>query len=380
MNFVNQYNTNYNNKLIINLLKKFKIYNDNEIISLYQIRLLICILVKYNHNDILKNLFNVLFKYDNNIIIKLLLYYKNKIAISKENFKKIISKEDKLNLYINFQIENKISEKYNYYFTKCEYVCYKIDETVTSLHTATFYVSMKAMKLLINYGADLNIKNNKGETAFFLNCKISNCNHGVPYILYRNGANPFIKDNEGNTALYIYSKYLGIYKNIELNVLDFLLSIGFDINERNKNGKTPLMELCHLNNTHTVYYFIKKGAYVFIKDKDGNTALNHFGLRLVNDNNELDLLSFYKYGYNDDKYKENDEKFRNSIKYKSNFRPIDNTDTEITSNSDLKYLDEFRTISRLCYRKSECYNLFKYGNPEYSLIKESDDKFHFIVT
>ncbi|ORX75102.1 ankyrin [Anaeromyces robustus] len=259
MNFVNQYNTNYNNKLIINLLKQFNIYNDNEIISLYQISLLICILVKYDHYDILKNLFNVLFKYDNNIIIKLLLYYKNKIAISKENFKKIISKEDKLNLYINFQIENKISEKYNYYFTSCEYICYNINETVTPLHIATFYVSTYVMKLLINYGADLNIKNNKGETAFFLNCKISNCNHDVPYILYKNGANPFIKDNEGNTAMYIYTKYLCTYKDTNLNVLDFLLRA--DVFLKDKDGNTALSIAQSLNNRDVVELLIKNNAH-----------------------------------------------------------------------------------------------------------------------
>jgi len=80
MNSFNQYKIIYTNKLIINLLKNFKINRNN--ISLNEIRTLICILIIYRHINNFTKVLDILLEYDNNYIIKLFLYYKNKISIS----------------------------------------------------------------------------------------------------------------------------------------------------------------------------------------------------------------------------------------------------------------------------------------------------------
>ena len=92
MNSFNQYKIIYNNKFIINLLKYFKINSNN--ISVNEIRILICMLIIFKHLNNLTKVLDILFEYDSNFIIKLLIYYKNKISISKENFKKILSKNE----------------------------------------------------------------------------------------------------------------------------------------------------------------------------------------------------------------------------------------------------------------------------------------------
>jgi ankyrin repeat protein len=59
-----------------------------------------------------------------------------------------------------------------------------------------------------------------------------------------------------------------------LKILVFLLKIGFDINETNKDGRTPLMELCCFDESYPVYYYIRHGSNIYIKDRDGNTTLS----------------------------------------------------------------------------------------------------------
>jgi len=61
-------------------------------------------------------------------------------------------------------------------------------------------------------------------------------------------ADPFTKDNENNPLIYMLTKELvkqfdtGENYYDKINVLDYLLKIGFYINETNEDGKTPLME------------------------------------------------------------------------------------------------------------------------------------------
>jgi len=100
----------------------------------------------------------------------------------------------------------------------------------------------------------LNIKNDKGEMAFFSNCKYE-CDIDMAYLFIKYNANPFIK----NLALHIYSK--NYYD--KLDMLIYLLELGYNINEKDKNGKTPLMELCYYDNDALVS-FLCITAQIFI--------------------------------------------------------------------------------------------------------------------
>jgi len=154
-------------------------------------------------------------------------------------------------------------------------ICYIDSETVTPLFVACHHRRKEMIKLLVNYGADINIKNDKGETAFFSNCKYE-CDIDMACLLIKYKANPFINDNENNSALHIYSKYLNTYKNYndKYVMLEYLLELGYNINEKDKNGKTPLMKLCYHDNASVVYFFMQHGSNIYMKDNNGNTALS----------------------------------------------------------------------------------------------------------
>lgn len=58
---------------------------------------------------------------------------------------------------------------------------------------------MPIVKLLINHGADINAKNERGETPLHLATRY--CFNKIVKLLLENGADPNIKDNEGKTPL-----------------------------------------------------------------------------------------------------------------------------------------------------------------------------------
>ncbi|ORX53811.1 hypothetical protein BCR36DRAFT_410966 [Piromyces finnis] len=132
---------------------------------------------------------------------------------------------------------------------------------------------------------------------------------------------------------------------------------------------------------------------------------NEFGIKLINNNNgELELISFCKNirSFKDSKDSngniidgantKNDVRFRDSIKTGNDFQPKDNNENLITTTNNnnnnnnnnlnhLNYLNDFKIISKACNNINDCRNLFRNGNPRYSLIKEGNsDNYHFIVT
>jgi len=366
----NIYNNNNNNNFIFNLLKKYNIYNNNnKNISLYEIRLLICFLIENYEIENIKKLLYILFEYDNDSILKLLLCYKNKIKISKKKFKDIVPIKDKIDLFINFNFND---ERVNWEYAD-------IGENFSPLHLASLYYNLNAIDLLINYGADINIKNNKnrnsllyihklaynfnctntlikyginihdvdidgdnilhklfkltcagveknyaeyflkqkininkinkegntplmelcnsskwpelipllikyganisirnnkGETAFFIACKVHN--RALINMLKQNKANIHIRDNEGNTPLIIFSKYISIDREClsYIDILDDLINYGLDLNATNNNGRTSLMEICKSEDEVLIEHYLKRGAYMYAKDNEGNTALS----------------------------------------------------------------------------------------------------------
>jgi len=369
MNSLDDDTSNYKNKLIVKLLKKYKIFNNN--ISLLEIRKLICWLIKEKEYDSLKSVLDILFEGNVNSILLLLLYYKNKIGISKKGIEKIMRIKHKTNLYINFYIQIDISVPpydntitplqivIEYFYEGIElFINYGADVNInndgnnnalttlcnlgsnfkkvkllidnninifltdinennalhilckrsrdSTIDTFEYLISQgfnvninkknnegntplielsyniyntylgEYISILMKYNADVNLVNNKGESAFFIACKMAQ--YGTAYTLIQYGADPYIKDNEGHSALRKFAKYLVTHENYyyreKTKLLDLLLELGFDINEIDENGKTALMELCYFDEGMAILFFIRKGANIHIKDKNGNTALS----------------------------------------------------------------------------------------------------------
>ncbi len=91
------------------------------------------------------------------------------------------------------------------------------------------------VKLLLDYGADVEEKNEKGDT----------------------------------TLGFVASSWGDVLKTIEM-----LLDRGANINAQNNEGSTPLMEAVKANEPEAAIFLIDKGADPFIKNKKGKTALS----------------------------------------------------------------------------------------------------------
>jgi len=186
----NDYFESKKDSVVIRCLKRFNKFNDGNFHS-DEIEWLICLLTKNNEinllEEVLKELFenyrydkhykfDKYFEYDKNFVLKLLIYYKNKVSISKNEFNLLIikEKETKSNSIINFNINNDFFDfkkddydEYDYeefYSEKSDYEIskdiisketsneehYEIIEKLTSpLHIACYYENKEILKLLI---------------------------------------------------------------------------------------------------------------------------------------------------------------------------------------------------------------------------------------
>ncbi|KAL6589278.1 ankyrin repeat-containing domain protein [Neocallimastix sp. 'constans'] len=124
------------------------------------------------------------------------------------------------------------------------------------------------LKFFIDNGADVNIKNNKGETALILTSIYGEVKDAQ--ILIKNGANINETDNEGNTALYNSCRNFrsGVYINL------YLMNIGADVNIQNNEGNVPLHEVCCWGSRYIMKIFIKHNANLNICNNNNETPIS----------------------------------------------------------------------------------------------------------
>jgi hypothetical protein len=203
---------------------------------------LICILIKNNKEqdleEVLKELFenyqfdrdyefDNYFEYDYKFIIKLLIYYKNKIKFSRKEFRLLLikEKENKSNSIVNFNILN----EYFYPFVPDIY------NITTPIHIACNFNNEQIIKLLIQFGANINKKNSKGASPL---TEMNNYDDNMLKLLINYGGDIHTVDYEGNTILHIAALY-----NL-INIIKVLFDNKININKTNKNGNTPLHNAC----------------------------------------------------------------------------------------------------------------------------------------
>jgi ankyrin repeat protein len=143
----------------------------------------------------------------------------------------------------------------------------------------------KKIKYLLGFGADINIQDDEGYTPLMRILEKEVPDFGIAKMLVNQDADVNLKNNKGETALHIFAQN-GIFFSPTL--LKKLIRAGTDINTRDDKGKTPLIHLMSkfsppaecffifsvsLSNTSTEI-LLSSGADVNAKDKDGNTALS----------------------------------------------------------------------------------------------------------
>jgi ankyrin repeat protein len=127
------------------------------------------------------------------------------------------------------------------------------DDSDNVLINAAIYASADCMKLLLMKKADPNLKNKYGQTPLML------CTHELRKmkLLFQYGADINAKSNSQNTALFVACSEYGLYKNIQ-----WLIDNGADPLFKRWGGLTALMQAAPFADTMTIHLLIKKGVEV----------------------------------------------------------------------------------------------------------------------
>jgi hypothetical protein len=125
-------------------------------------------------------------------------------------------------------------------------------------------------KLLIEKGANIETKNNVGETALIAACTAGHAE--IAQLLVEKGAATDTRDDGGATPLM----YAGLGGNTA--IIDLLLTKGANINAQDDKGETPLMYAASAGSVDAVKLMLHKNANPATKDHNGQTALEYAAL------------------------------------------------------------------------------------------------------
>jgi cytohesin len=141
------------------------------------------------------------------------------------------------------------------------------------LHIAAERGRLDLVQVLIERGADVNIRDSQGRTP--LHAAAIGGNAEVIRLLIKLGADVNARDNYGETPLHLVAAEGAAYPHPSYEeAAKALLDAGADVNARNADGKTPL-HIASVGNPALVKLFIERGADVNAQDNSGKTPLHY---------------------------------------------------------------------------------------------------------
>lgn len=166
----------------------------------------------------------------------------------------------------------------------------------TPLYCAVESEQPAVVDLLLENGAHVNDANKKRETPIYAavknyidkiveqhfmpdasaGCAKKDNNPSIVKLLFDHGADVNARDKNKNTPL-IEAAYLGY-----LDMVELLAKIGADLNAKNISGSSPLHEASYQGYVDVVRALLAKGANIHETDKKGNTPLHDVVKRGVN--------------------------------------------------------------------------------------------------
>ena len=118
------------------------------------------------------------------------------------------------------------------------------------------------VKLLVEKGADVNAKGRAGRTALMVTRKSETAK-----ILLANGAKVNEKDERGSTALLL------VAENGQIDIVKKLIEKGADVNASDSAGNTALLVAMKKHHVDIAKYLVGNGADVNVKNNKGRTPL-----------------------------------------------------------------------------------------------------------
>jgi len=145
------------------------------------------------------------------------------------------------------------------------------------LHYAIVYKNIQAVKILLEYGSNVNITNNNGYNSLHL--AISSKLEEVSKIILESNIDINTKINNGQNALHLAC-------NHKMNsIANILIKKGIDINAQEfEHNFTPIIFCFNVNNKNMFTNLLLAKCNLNLQDIIGNTLLHYL---VIDDNNEL---------------------------------------------------------------------------------------------
>jgi hypothetical protein len=135
----------------------------------------------------------------------------------------------------------------------------------SALSQAVSKGNREIVDILLNAGANVNLRNRRGHTALMNGSESTT--QDIVWALIDAGAKIDLQDEDGKSALH----YMAGYDNPD--ALRALIEGDASIDASDNEGQTPLLIAARYGNTEIVKALLKAGASVNLRDADGTTAL-----------------------------------------------------------------------------------------------------------
>ncbi len=253
-------NTIAQNNIDLMLLKAVKSNNFNETKKLIHLGANINLSDKNNANLLMWAVYKSDFKVVNYLLENGAKYKKNGIIWLNNN---------KTEYYNNILIIAVVEGKLKILELLINKLDISIDRNkIPVLHYASFNSKIKIIRFLLKKNININAKYTD-DKATPLIYALLNKSLIAAKILINNGADVNIKNSYGWSPIYIATR------NLNLDIIKLLLEKKVDVNAQTQNGGTPLILAVKKNNTEIAKILLMFGAEIQIKDKYNKSAIDY---------------------------------------------------------------------------------------------------------